>query len=185
MDTNLTRQQAYDLVATYNQEPFHLQHATTVGGVMRYYAAEYDPENIEFWGQVGLMHDIDYEKWPNEHCVKCRELLGEAGVSQEAIDSVVSHGWGMTGGNVEPTLFMQKVLFATDELTGLIGAAILVRPSKSAKDLEVKSLKKKFKDKAFASGCSRDVIRQGAEMLGWPLDELFDKTILAMRTLEK
>lgn len=182
LTTNLTRAQAYDLLTTYNQDPFHIHHGETVEGVMRYFAAEYDPENVEFWGQVGLLHDLDFERWPEEHCVKEQELMRQAGVSEDAIRATASHGWGLTGTQYEPTLFMEKVLFACDELTGLIGAAVLMRPSKSVMDLEVKSLKKKFKDKHFAAGCSRDVIATGAERLGWSLDELMQRTIDAMRS---
>ena len=182
LTTNLTRAQAYDLLTTYNQDPFHIQHGETVEGVMRYFAAEYDPENVEFWGQVGLLHDLDFERWPEEHCVKGQELMRQAGISEDAIRSTSSHGWGLTGTQFEPTLFMEKVLFACDELTGLIGAAVLMRPSKSVMDFEVKSLKKKFKDKHFAAGCSREVITTGAERLGWTLDELMQRTIDAMRS---
>lgn len=182
MQTGITRDEAYGLLCRYNEDRFHLQHALTVEGVMRWYAQTYDPENVGFWGQVGLLHDIDFERWPEEHCVRCTELLREAGVSADAIHAVVSHGCGMTGSTAQPELMMEKVLFAVDELTGLIGAAVLMRPSKSVMDFEVKSLKKKFKDKAFAAGCSRGVIRQGAEMLGWDLDDLFAWTIEAMRS---
>lgn len=182
METGLTRDEAYGLLRRYNEDDFHLRHGLTVEGVMRWYARDYDPENVDFWGQVGLLHDIDFERWPEEHCVRCVELLDEAGVSAEAIHAIASHGWGMTGSAAQPELMMEKVLFAVDELTGLIGACVLMRPSKSVMDFEVKSLKKKFKDRAFASGCSRDVIRQGADMLGWELDDLFSRTIEAMRS---
>lgn len=181
-ETNLTREQAFDLLSTYNQDPFHIQHAQTVEGVMRYFAAEYDPDNVEFWGQVGLLHDLDFERWPEEHCVKEQELMRQAGVSEEAIRSAACHGWGMTGVQYAPEHVMEKVLFACDELTGLIGAAVLMRPSKSVMDFELKSLKKKFKDKRFAAGCSRDTIVQGAQMLGWSLDDLMQRTIDAMRS---
>ena len=182
LSTNLTREQAYDLLRTYNEDAFHLQHGCTVEGIMRYFAAQYDPDNVEFWGQVGLLHDLDFERWPVEHCVKSQELMRAAGVSEEAIRATASHGWGLTGTQFAPEAFMEKVLFACDELSGLIGAAVLMRPSKSVMDLELKSLKKKFKDKRFAAGCSREVIAQGAEMLGWTLDELMERTIEAMRS---
>ena len=182
LDTNLTREEAFELLKTYNSDEFHLQHGCTVEGIMRYFAAQYDPENVEFWGQVGLLHDLDFERWPEEHCVKSQELMRAAGVSEEAIRATASHGWGLTDVQFKPEAFMEKVLFACDELSGLIGAAVLMRPSKSVMDLELKSLKKKFKDKRFAAGCSRDVIAQGADMLGWTLDELMERTIMAMRS---
>ncbi len=173
-----------ELLKKYNKEPFHLQHALTVEGVMRWYAKElgYEAEE-EFWGITGLLHDIDFELYPEEHCKKAPELLREGGVSADMIYAVCSHGYGLCS-EEEPKLEMEKVLFAADELTGLIWSCALMRPSKSVMDMEVKSLKKKFKDKKFAAGCSREVITQGAEMLGWELDELFDKTILAMRSCE-
>lgn len=178
----LQREQALALLQKYNQEPFHIQHALTVEGTMRYYASElgYDPE---FWGIVGLLHDVDFERWPEEHCKKAPELLSEVNASQELIHAVCSHGYGLCS-DVEPEHIMEKVLFAADELTGLIGAAARMRPSKSVADMELSSLKKKFKDKKFAAGCSRDVIRTGAERLGWELDKLFEETIAAMRTCE-
>lgn len=182
----MTRNEAFELLKKYNQEAFHLQHAETVEGVMRYFAEKLGYEDeVEFWGQVGLLHDIDFEMWPDEHCVKAVELLEEAGVDSRMIHAIISHGYGMTESAPEPEHEMEKVLFACDELTGLIGAAALMRPSKSVQDMEVKSVKKKFKDKKFAAGCSRDVITQGAEMLGWELEKLFEETILAMRTCEK
>lgn len=179
----ITREEAFALLKTYNKEDFHIKHALTVEGTMRYFAEKlgYDPE---YWGLVGLLHDIDFEMYPDEHCQKAPELLKEGGLDDEFIRSVCSHGYGICS-EIEPTHQMEKVLFATDELTGLIGACALMRPSKSVQDMEVKSVKKKFKDKKFAAGCSRDVIRQGAEMLGWELDELFQETILAMRTCEQ
>ncbi len=182
--SNVTRQQAWELLKKYNKEPFHLQHALTVEGVMRWYAKElgYEAEE-EYWGITGLLHDIDFERYPEEHCKKAPELLREGGVSADMIYAVCSHGYGLCS-EEEPKLEMEKVLFAADELTGLIWSCALMRPSKSVMDMEVKSLKKKFKDKKFAAGCSREVITQGAEMLGWELDELFDKTILAMRSCE-
>ncbi len=180
----ITREDALNLLKKYNQEPFHLQHAFTVEGVMRWYAGElgYGSEE-EYWGLVGLLHDIDFEKYPDEHCQKAPELLREGGVDEDMIYSICSHGYGLCS-DLKPEKEMEKVLFAADELTGLIWSAALMRPSKSVMDIEVKSLKKKFKDKRFAAGCSRDVIRQGAEMLGWELDTLFEKTILAMRDCE-
>ena len=185
MQENLTRQQALDLLKQYNSEPFHIQHALTVEGVMGWYAQELGyGEDAEFWSMVGLLHDIDFEKWPEEHCRKAPELLKAAGCSDAFIHAVCSHGYGLCC-DVEPTHQMEKVLFAADELTGLIGAAARMRPSKSVQDMEVSSLKKKFKDKKFAAGCSRDVISQGAERLGWSLEGLMEKTILAMRSCEE
>lgn len=182
----ITREEAFALLEKYNKEPFHIQHAETVEGTMRYFAEKLGYGNdVDFWGLVGLLHDIDFEMWPEEHCVKAPELLKEAGIEDDMIRAIVCHGWGMTGVDVAPEHEMEKVLFACDELTGLIGAAALMRPSKSVQDMEVKSVKKKFKDKKFAAGCSRDVIIQGAEMLGWELEKLFEETILAMRTCEK
>lgn len=182
--SSVTREQALELLKKYNKEPFHIQHALTVEGVMRWFAKElgYAAEE-DFWGITGLLHDIDFELYPEEHCKKAPELLREAGVSEDMIYAVCSHGYGLCS-DLEPKLEMEKVLFAADELTGLIWSCALMRPSKSTSDLEVKSLKKKFKDKRFAAGCSREVIAQGAERLGWELDELFEKTILAMRSCE-
>jgi len=173
-----------EILEKYNTEQFHLQHASVVSGVMRYFAKEYDPEREEYWALVGLLHDIDFGMYPDEHCVKGEELLQAEGFEEGFIHSALSHGWGMTGSRFEPVHIMEKILYACDELTGLIWATTLMRPSKSTKDLEVSSVKKKFKDKKFAAGCSRDVVRLGAEKLGWELDELFDRTITAMRTLE-
>ena len=185
MQEKLSRQQALDLLRQYNQEPFHIQHALTVEGVMDWYARELGyGDDAPFWSMVGLLHDIDFEQWPEEHCKKAPELLEGAGCSPELIHAVCSHGYGLCS-DVEPTHQMEKVLFAADELTGLIGAAAKMRPSKSVQDMEVSSLKKKFKDKKFAAGCSRDVISQGAERLGWSLEELMEKTILAMRGCEE
>ncbi len=181
----ITREDALDLLKKYNQEPFHLQHAFTVEGVMSWYARELGYEEDEtYWALTGLLHDIDFEKYPEEHCKKAPELLREGGVDEDMIYSICCHGYGICS-DLKPEKEMEKVLFAADELTGLIWSAALMRPSKSVMDMEVKSLKKKFKDKRFAAGCSRDVIRQGAEMLGWELDELFEKTILAMRDCEE
>lgn len=182
--TTVNRDAALALLKKYNQEEFHLRHAYTVEAVMRWFAEELGyAEDADFWAMVGLLHDIDFEKFPEEHCIKAPELLREINASEELIHGVCSHGWGITS-DVEPTHQMEKVLFATDELTGLIGACALMRPSKSCKDMEVSSLKKKFKDKKFAAGCSRDVIAKGAQLLGWELSELFEKTILAMRFCE-
>ncbi len=182
--SSVTREQALELLKKYNKEPFHIQHALTVEGVMRWYAKELGyAEEEDFWGITGLLHDIDFELYPDEHCKKAPELLREGGVSEDMIYAVCSHGFGICS-EEEPKLTMEKVLFAADELTGLIWSCALMRPSKSTMDMEVKSLKKKFKDKKFAAGCSREVITQGAEMLGWELDELFDKTIQAMRSCE-
>lgn len=180
----VNREAAVALLKKYNQEEFHLRHAYTVEAVMRWFAENLGyAEDADFWATVGLLHDIDFEKYPEEHCIKAPELLREINASEELIHGVCSHGWGITS-EVEPTHQMEKVLFAVDELTGLIGACALMRPSKSCKDMEVSSLKKKFKDKKFAAGCSRDVITKGAELLGWELPELFEKTILAMRSCE-
>ena len=182
--STISREQALELLKKYNKESFHIQHALTVEGVMRWYAKELGhAEEEEFWSITGLLHDIDFELYPEEHCKKAPELLREAGVSEDMIYAVCSHGYGICSED-EPKLEMEKVLFAADELTGLIWSCALMRPSKSTMDMEVKSLKKKFKDKKFAAGCSRDVISQGAEMLGWELDELFDRTIQAMRSCE-
>lgn len=185
MQSNLDRQQAFQLLRKYNQESFHIQHALTVEGVMRWYSSELGyGDDADFWATVGLLHDIDFENWPEEHCRKAPELLREAGVGEDMIHAICSHGYGLCA-DIEPEHQMEKVLFAADELTGLIGAAALMRPSKSVMDMEGSSIKKKFKDKKFAAGCSRDVITQGAEMLGWELPELFEKTILAMRSCEE
>lgn len=182
--SSISREQALALLRKYNKEPFHIQHALTVEGVMRWFAKELGyGEEEEFWGITGLLHDIDFELYPEEHCQKAPELLGEAGVSEDMIRAVCSHGYGICS-EEEPKLEMEKILYAVDELTGLIWSCALMRPSRSTMDLESKSLKKKFKDKRFAAGCSREVISQGAEKLGWELDELFDKTILAMRSCE-
>jgi len=185
MNTGITRAEAWGLLKKYNEESFHRLHALTVEGVMRWYANEMGyADEVEFWGIVGLLHDIDFGMYPDDHCKKAPELLQPAGVSQEVIHGVCSHGYGIVS-DVKPEHLMEKILFASDELTGLIGAAARMRPSKSVQDMEVSSLKKKFKDKRFAAGCSRDVIQTGAQMLGWELNELFEKTILAMRDCEE
>ena len=174
-----TPEQAEELVKQYNKEPFHIQHAETVSKVMGEFAKEYDPENVDFWRTVGMLHDIDFELYPEQHCVKANEMLHELDIDEEVIHAVISHGYGICI-DVEPVNYMEKVLFATDELTGLIGAVALMRPT-GISDMEAKSVMKKFKDKKFAAGCSRDVIRQGAEMMGVELNELIAKTINAMR----
>lgn len=182
------RKAAYDeaeaLIKKYNSEEFHLRHAYTLEDVMRWFAEDLGyGEDADFWAEVGLLHDVDFEKYPEQHCIKAPELLAEIGASEELVRAVCSHGYSITT-DIEPTHEMEKVLFAADELTGLIGACALMRPSKSTKDMEVSSLKKKFKDKKFAAGCSREVILKGAEMLGWEPEKLFEKTILAMRACE-
>lgn len=184
MKSQVTREEALKLLKEYNKESFHIQHGLTVEGVMRWFAKElgYEEEE-EYWGITGLLHDIDFELYPQEHCQKAPQLLREGGVGEDMIRSICSHGYGLCS-DVEPVHQMEKVLFATDELTGLIGAAALMRPSKSVMDMEVSSVKKKFKDKRFAAGCSRDVIRQGAENLGWELGELFERTLKAMQSCE-
>lgn len=179
----LTREEALELLKKYNKEEFHIQHGETVGKTMAWFAKELGyGDEADYWEVVGILHDIDFEMWPEEHCVKAPELLREAGVSEDIIHAVCSHGYGLTESVAEPEREMEKVLFACDELTGLIGAAALMRPSKSCSDMELKSLKKKFKDKRFAAGCDRDVMIKGAEMLGWELDELLEKTLNAMKT---
>ena len=180
----ITREQAYDLLKEYNKDPFHLQHALTVEAVMKWYAKELGyGEEVQYWGIVGLLHDIDFEQYPDQHCIKAPELLREGGASEDIIHAVVSHGYGITV-DVAPEREMEKVLFAADELTGLIWAAALMRPSKSTKDMELKSLKKKYKSKGFAAGCSRDVIERGALQLGWDLDKLLTMTLEAMKATE-
>lgn len=180
----ITREQAYDLLKEYNKDSFHLQHALTVEAVMKWYAKELGyGEEAQYWGIVGLLHDIDFEQYPDQHCIKAPELLREGDVSEDIIHAVVSHGYGITV-DVAPEREMEKVLFAADELTGLIWAAALMRPSKSTKDMELKSLKKKYKSKGFAAGCSRDVIERGALQLGWDLDKLLTMTLEAMKATE-
>ena len=186
----ITRDEAFTLLKKYNKDPFHIQHALTVEAVMKWYANELGyGEDAEYWGIVGLLHDIDFELYPEEHCLKAPEMLREAGVGEDVIHSVVSHGYGITVGcgatiDVVPEHEMEKVLFAADELTGLIWAAALMRPSKSTKDMELKSLKKKYKSKGFAAGCSREVIERGAEQLGWELQKLLTMTLQAMADCE-
>lgn len=174
-----TPDEAKELVMRFNSDPFHIQHAETVSKVMGELAKELDPENVDFWRSVGMLHDIDFELYPEQHCVKANEMLHDLDIDEDMIHAVISHGYGICI-DVEPVKLMEKVLFACDELTGLIGAAALMRPT-GISDMELKSLKKKFKDKKFAAGCSRDVITRGAEMLGWELDELLQKTLDAMR----
>lgn len=181
----LNRENAWKLLTEYNEEPFHLRHALTVEGIMRYFAVELGyGDEADFWGLVGLLHDLDFEKYPEEHCIKSQEIMREYGLDERLIRATASHGYGLAQNDITPEHQMEKVLFAIDELSGLIGAVAIMRPSKSVMDLELKSVKKKFKDKRFAAGCSREVISEGAEALGWTLDELIEKTILAMRADE-
>lgn len=180
----MNRTEALELLKKHNKDPFHIQHALTVEGVMKWYAKELGfSEEADYWGIVGLLHDIDFEEYPEQHCIKAPELLREGGADDALIHAVCSHGYGITV-DIKPEHQMEKVLFAADELTGLIWAAALMRPSKSTKDMELKSLKKKYKSKGFAAGCSREVIEQGAQMLGWELDELLSKTLEAMKSCE-
>ena len=184
MKSNISYDEAFELLKKYNKEPFHIQHGLTVSGVMRWFAQEEGfGDDAEYWAIVGLLHDIDFELYPDEHCKKAPDLLKNAGVGDDMIHSICSHGYGICV-DIKPEHQMEKVLFAADELTGLIGAAALMRPSKSVQDMELKSIKKKFKDKRFAAGCSRDIIKQGAEMLGWELTELMQKTLDAMKSCE-
>lgn len=184
METKATRSQALELLKKYNKESFHILHALTVEGVMRYFAEDLGyADEADFWSLCGLLHDVDFEIYPQQHCVKAPELLAEIDASPEMVHAICSHGYGICS-EVEPVHQMEKVMFAVDELTGLIGAAARMRPSKSVMDMELSSLKKKYKDKKFAAGCSREVIAQGAERLGWTLDEVLEKTILAMRSCE-
>ena len=185
---HISRNEAFELLKKYNKDPFHIQHALTVEAVMKWYANELGyAEDAEYWGIAGLLHDIDFELYPDEHCIKAPELLREGGVGEDIIHAVCSHGYGITVGcgktiDVEPVHEMEKVLFAADELTGLVWAAALMRPSKSTKDMELKSLKKKYKSKGFAAGCSREVIQNGADMPGLSLDDLIQQTIDALKT---
>lgn len=182
----MTREQAWQLLTTYNKDTFHLRHAVTVEGCMRWFANETGhSDEAELWAMVGLLHDLDYEQFPEQHCVRCREIMREAGIDEVIIRAVASHGWPHNAPDTEPVSDMEKVLYAIDELTGLIGAVALMRPSKSVSDMELKSVKKKYKTPAFAAGCSRAVIEKGAEMLGWELDKLISDTILAMRSCEE
>ncbi len=184
MSKEITRDEAWELLCEWNKEPFHLRHAVTVEGVMRYFAKELGyADEEEFWGIVGLLHDLDFEKFPSEHCIKEQEILRDFGAEDRLIHAVASHGYALTV-DIEPEHEMEKVLYAVDELTGLIGAVAIMRPSKSVSDLELKSVKKKYKNANFAAGCSREVIERGAQMLGWELDDLISRTILAMRSCE-
>ena len=181
---SISREDALALLKKYNQDPFHIQHGLTVEAVMRWYARELGFEDEEeYWGIVGLLHDVDFEKYPEQHCIKAPEILRDAGVSEDMIRAIISHGYGITV-EVKPEREMEKVLFAADELTGLIWAAALMRPSKSTKDMELKSLKKKYKSKGFAAGCSREVIQRGADQLGWELEKLLTMTMEAMKATE-
>jgi len=177
-----TLEQAQTILEKYNKENFHLYHAKVISETLRHFAKKIDPEHEEYWAVVGLLHDLDFELFSDEHCIKGMELLQNENVDESVIQAAMSHGWGLTPTPYEPTHRMEKLLFATDELTGLIGAAALMRPSKSVSDMELSSVKKKFKDKKFAAGCNRDVIIKGAEMLGWTLDELINVTLEAMKS---
>ena len=181
----ISREDAFDLLKQYNKDKFHIRHALKVEGVMKYFAEKLGyNDDKDFWGIVGLLHDLDFEMYPNEHCIKSQEIMKENGISEKIIHATSSHGYNLTV-DVKPEHEMEKILYATDELTGLIGAAALMRPSKSVQDMELKSVKKKFKDKKFAAGCSREVIESGASMLGWDLDKVIEETILAMRVDEE
>ena len=185
MNSGIDRQKAWELLQKYNKDQFHLQHALTLEGVMKWFAEDQGfGSEKEFWQLAGLLHDIDFEQFPDQHCVKAPELLREGGASEELIRAVCSHGYGLTAADVKPEHIMEKILFASDELTGLIWASALIRPSKSVMDMELKSVKKKYKTPAFAAGCSRKTIEDGAAMLGWELDTLIEKTLLAMRSCE-
>ena len=185
MKTHITREEALELLRKYNQEPFHLEHGITVGKTLRWFAEDLGyGDEADFWEIAGLLHDVDFEKYPEEHCKKAPELLAEVDAEPELVHAICSHGYGLCS-DVKPEHEMEKVLFAADELTGIVFAAAKMRPSKSCRDMELSSLKKKFKDKRFAAGCSRDVIRQGAENLGWELDTLFQKTLTALQTYEE
>ncbi len=186
LQPGISRQDAFALIKKYNKEPFHIQHAETVEAVMRYFAEKLGYEDeADFWGLVGLLHDLDFEQFPDEHCIKVCEIFDDEGINPEIKRAVVSHAYGFTQTDVKPENQMEKVLYAADELTGLIGAAILMRPSRSTLDLTVQSLKKKFKDKKFAAGCSREVIQKGADLLGWELEYLMEETIKAMQEMER
>ena len=185
MNAGIGRQQAVELLRQYNKDPFHIQHSLTVEGVMKWFAADQGfTDDVEFWAIAGLLHDIDFEQFPDQHCIKAPELLRSGGASEELIHAVCSHGYGMTSSDVKPEHIMEKILYACDELTGLIWACAIIRPSKSLMDMEIKSVKKKFKTPAFAAGCSRKVIEDGAALLGWELDSLIEKTLLAMKGCE-
>ena len=176
-----TMEEAQGLLEEYNQDAFHLKHARIVSGVMGWFAKEYDPENVEFWKTAGLLHDLDFEKYPDQHCIREQEIMRERGIDEKLIHAVPSHGYGLTV-DVKPEHVMEKILYATDELTGLIGAVALMHPSKSVRDMQLKSVKKKFKSENFAAGCSREVIQKGADMLGWSLDDLISRTNAPMQS---
>lgn len=183
--SEISREEAFNLLKEYNKDSFHIRHALTVEGVMKYFAEKLGyGDNKEFWGIVGLLHDLDFEQYPEEHCKKSQEIMKEKGIDDKIIHATASHGYGLTV-DIKPEHEMEKILYATDELTGLIGAVAIMRPSKSVQDLELKSVKKKFKNEKFAAGCSREVITNGAEMLGWELDKLIEETVLAMRVDEE
>lgn len=182
MKANLTRDEALELLLKYNKDTFHIKHSLTVEQIMKYFAREFN-EDVEFWGIVGLLHDLDYEMYPDEHCVKVIDILNEFNGSDELIHGIISHGYNLVN-SIYPEHIMEKILYSVDELSGLIGAYAVIRPSKSVKDIKLKSLKKKFKDKGFAKGCSRDTILAGADMLGFSIDELLDKTLIAMKNTE-
>jgi predicted hydrolase (HD superfamily) len=185
MNAGIGREQAWELLKKYNKDEFHLQHALTVEGVMKWFATDQGfGDDIEFWSIAGLLHDIDFEQFPDQHCIKAPQLLKEGSASDELIHAVCCHGYGLTAVDVKPEHLMEKILFASDELTGLIWAVAIVRPSKSVMDMEIKSVKKKYKTPAFAAGCSRKVIEDGAAILEWELDKLIEKTLLAMRSCE-
>jgi len=186
LQSSLTREAAWNFFLSFNKDPFHIQHGLTVEGVMRWYARELGyGEEADFWATAGLLHDLDFEQFPQEHCIKARELLSGAGANNELIHAVCCHGWGLTAVTEKPELLLEKVMYAADELTGLIWAVAIIRPSKSVMDLELKSVKKKFKTLNFAAGCNREVIEKGAAELGWELDKLIEQTILAMRSCEE
>lgn len=181
----MTKEEAWNLLTEYNKEGFHLDHAATVGSTMRYFAEKLGYEDeADFWEVVGILHDLDFEQFPEEHCIKSQEIMRERGIDERIIHATASHGYGITV-DIKPEHEMEKVLYAVDELTGLIGAVVLMRPSKSVQDLTVKSVKKKYKSKGFAAGCSREVIQRGADMLGWTLDELIERTIMALQTFQE
>jgi len=182
MDAHITHDEAWKLLQEYNKDPFHLEHGQIVEGTMRYFARTLGyASDEEFWGIVGLLHDLDFEQWPEQHCIKEQELMKDAGLSPEVIRATACHGYGITV-DIKPEHQMEKVLYATDELTGLLGAVSLMYPSKSVQDLNLKSVMKKFKTPKFAAGCSREVIQKGADMLGWPLEDLIQKTIDALKS---
>ena len=180
----LTREQAWELLNEYNKGEFHLKHGQIVGDVMRWYANELGyGDEADFWETVGLLHDLDFEMYPDEHCIKSQEIMKERGIDEKIIHATASHGYAITV-DIKPEHEMEKILYAVDELTGLIGAVVLMRPSKSVQDLTLKSVKKKYKSKNFAAGCSREVIERGADMLGWTLEELIQRTIDALKTFQ-